>query len=149
LVEIPTGDEFMDNIVAFWRPEGPLAAQSEHRFDYSLSWTLSPPGSDSDARILQSRSGREHDRPGTRRYVIDLSGEATGRVPEILAQGAAKITGMSLFDLPEQRGTRITFLLTPQEVDSVDLRLVVREPSGDRRDAVWLHRWTRARDGGV
>ena len=149
LVEIPTGDEFMDNIVAFWRPEGPLAAQSEHRFDYSLSWTLSPPGSDSDARILQSRSGREHDRPGTRRYVIDLSGEAAGRVPEILARGAAKITGMSLFDLPEQRGTRITFLLTPQEVDTVDLRLVVREPSGDRRDAVWLHRWTRARDGGV
>lgn len=149
LVEIPTGDEFMDNIVAFWRPEGPLAAQSEHRFDYSLSWTLSPPGSDSDARILQSRSGREHDRPGTRRYVIDLSGEAAGRVPEILARGGAKITGMSLFDLPEQRGTRITFLLTPQEVDTVDLRLVVREPSGDRRDAVWLHRWTRARDGGV
>ncbi len=26
LVEIPTGDEFMDNIVAFWRPEAPLAA---------------------------------------------------------------------------------------------------------------------------
>ncbi|MEO1454278.1 MAG: glucan biosynthesis protein, partial [Pseudomonadota bacterium] len=25
LVEIPTGDEFMDNIVAFWRPEAPLA----------------------------------------------------------------------------------------------------------------------------
>jgi glucans biosynthesis protein len=39
LVEIPTGDEFMDNIVAFWRPEAPLAPGSEHRFDYSISWT--------------------------------------------------------------------------------------------------------------
>ena len=44
LVEIPTGDEFMDNIVAFWRPEAPLAAGSEHRFAYSLTWTRSRAG---------------------------------------------------------------------------------------------------------
>jgi glucans biosynthesis protein len=31
LVEIPTADEFMDNIVAFWRPEAPLATGSQHR----------------------------------------------------------------------------------------------------------------------
>ena len=149
LVEIPTGDEFMDNIVAFWRPEAPLAAHSEHRFDYSLRWTRAAAGSDRDARVLQSRSGREHDQPGTRRYVIDITGEASGRVLDITAEGGAEITGVSLFDLPEERGTRMTFLLNPQDRDSVDLRLVVREPSADRRDLVWLHRWTRARDGGV
>ena len=149
LVEIPTGDEFMDNIVAFWRPDAPLVAGSEHRFDYSLTWTLTPPGFDSDARILQSRSGREHDQPGTRRYVVDVSGAASGRVAEITTQGDAEITGVSLFDLPDAGGTRVTFLLTPKDLDSVDLRLVVREPSADRRNAVWLHRWTRARDGGV
>lgn len=149
LVEIPTSDEFMDNIVAFWRPEEPLTAQSEHRFEYSLRWTLSPAGSDQDARVLQSRSGREHDQPGTRRYVIDISGKASGRVPDITVDGVAEITGVSLYDLPEQRGTRMTFLLNPQDRDTVDIRLVVREPLADRRDIVWLHRWTRARDGGV
>ncbi len=153
LVEIPTGDEFMDNIVAFWRPEAALTPGSAHRFDYRLNWTVSPPGesagADTIARILQSRSGREHDRPGTRRYVIDITGEAAGRVPEITAQGPAEISGVSLFDLPDQGGTRVTFLVTPENTDAVDLRLVVRNQPTGQSDAVWLHRWTRARDGGV
>jgi periplasmic glucans biosynthesis protein len=59
LVEIPTGTEFMDNIVAFWRPEAALEAGGEYRFDYRLSWTLSAPAG-GDVAILQSRSGREH-----------------------------------------------------------------------------------------
>ncbi|MEL7212297.1 MAG: glucan biosynthesis protein [Pseudomonadota bacterium] len=149
LVEIPTGDEFMDNIVAFWRPADPLLPGSEHRFDYSLHWTRTAPGDDDETRVLQTRSGREHDRPGTRRYVIDLSGKATGRAPEISAQGPAEITGISVFDLPEQGGTRVTFLFTPGEVDAVDLRLTIADSLRTGRRAVWLHRWTRARDGGV
>ena len=148
LVEIPTGDEFMDNIVAFWRPTAPLTPGDEHRFDYALHWTLSPPGA-AAARVLQSRSGREHDRPGTRRYVVDVSGDAADRTPEITAQGAAKISGVSLFALPDGRGTRVTFLLMPAELDAVDLRLVIRDTSTNASSAVWLHRWTRARDGGV
>ena len=59
LVEIPTGDEFMDNIVAFWRPETPLAPGSEHRFAYSIAWTRDAPASDAVRAIVQSRSGRE------------------------------------------------------------------------------------------
>jgi glucans biosynthesis protein len=149
LVEIPTGDEFMDNIVAFWRPAAPLLAGSETRFDYTLQWTVAPPDAGGAAGILQSRSGREHDRPGTRRYVIDIAGDATGRTAEISAQGAAKISGTSVFALPDQRGTRVTFLLTPAEADAADLRLVVREAGSAAAGPVWLHRWTRARDGGV
>ncbi|MEM7753797.1 MAG: glucan biosynthesis protein [Pseudomonadota bacterium] len=149
LVEIPTGDEFMDNIVAFWRPEAPLAAGSEHRFDYALHWSLAPPDTGGGAHILQSRSGREHDQPGTRRYVIDVSGDVAGRTAHITAQGTAEIRGVSLFALPDAGGTRVTFLLTPNETDSIDLRLVLAEPDGTAPAPVWLHRWTRARDGGV
>ena len=68
LVEIPTDKEIHDNIVAFWRPEAALTPGQSHRFAYSLSWTLDPPPGDTP--ILQSRSGREHDQPGARRYVI-------------------------------------------------------------------------------
>lgn len=142
LVEIPTGDEFMDNIVAFWRPEAPLAPGQEYRFDYTLDWTLTAPAS-----VLQSRSGREHDRPGTRRYVIDVAGAAEGRMAQITADGAAEVSGVSLFALPGDRGTRITFLFTPSDQQAVDLRLTVE--GGQAPGLVWLHRWTRARDGGV
>jgi glucan biosynthesis protein len=43
LVEIPTGDEFMDNIVAFWRPQEVLVAGQEYRFAYRLTWTRDQP----------------------------------------------------------------------------------------------------------
>jgi len=149
LVEIPTGDEFMDNIVAFWRPEAPLAAGSEHRFDYRLTWTRAAPGPGDAMPVRQSRSGREHDRPGTRRFVVDFAGSAAGATLDLSAS-AGEIGGASLFALPGGRGTRATFLLTPgEEVDASDLRLVLRDAGGAPVSAVWLYRWTRARDGGV
>jgi glucans biosynthesis protein len=149
LVEIPTGDEFMDNIVAFWRPEAPLAAGSEHRFAYRLTWTRAAPPSGPVLPIRQSRSGREHDRPGARRFVVDFAGDATGLVPDISATPDAELSGISLFALPGGRGTRVTFLLTPGDTDIVDLRLVLRSTEGEASGPVWLYRWTRARDGGV
>ncbi|MFP4328486.1 MAG: glucan biosynthesis protein [Paracoccaceae bacterium] len=149
LVELPTGDEFMDNIVAFWRPETPLAAGREHRFAYRLTWTLAPPPSDGGPAILQSRSGREHDRPGSRRYVIDFAGDAAGLRPEITAPPEAELSGVSLFPLPQRGGARLTFLLTPGRLDAADLRVVLRDEAGAAAAPVWLHRWTRARDGGV
>jgi glucans biosynthesis protein len=149
LVEIPTGDEFMDNVVAFWRPAQPLAAGEEYRFAYSLTWTLAPALTGSATSILQSRSGREHDQPGARRYVVDFSGDATGLTPDLTSPNEAALDGLSLFALPGGRGTRATFLLRPGDTDSVELRLVLRDSEGAAASPVWLHRWTRARDGGV
>ena len=148
LVEIPTGDEFMDNIVAFWRPAAPLAAGSEHSFAYRLTWTRAEPLPDTPLAVRQSRSGREHDKPGTRRFVIDFAGDGAGLEPDLTAT-AGEVSGASLFPLPEGRGTRVTFLLTPGTADSVDLRLVLRDAGGVAASPVWLYRWTRARDGGV
>ncbi|SEK39948.1 glucans biosynthesis protein [Roseovarius nanhaiticus] len=154
LVEIPTDTEFMDNIVAFWRPDAPIAAGSEHRFDYTLDWTRSAPGAEGAVRIAQSRSGQEHDRPGTRRYVIDLDmpdGLAAEDVtPLISAAGPAQITGAGVFDLPEGRGARVTFLLTPGDgAEAVDLRVTLQGAPGAHPGPVWLHRWTPTEDGEV
>jgi glucans biosynthesis protein len=149
LVEIPTGDEFMDNIVAFWRPARPLAAGVEYRFAYRLAWTDRAPLAAGAPTVLQSRSGREHDRPGTRRFVIDYAGDVTALVPDLSATGGARVSDASLFALPGGRGTRVTFLLTPGTKRSADLRLVLRDADGAPAGPVWLYRWTRARDGGV
>lgn len=149
LVEIPTGDEFMDNIVAFWRPEEPLEAGDEYRWTYRLTWTRDGPETAGLARVLQSRSGREHDRPGTRRYVVDFAADIADPVPDVSASGGAEISGVAAFALPDGRGTRVTFLLTPGALETADLRLVLGSGDGAPVSPVWLHRWTRARDGGV
>ena len=150
LVEIPTGDEYLDNIVAFWRPAEALSAGAEYRFAYRLSWARTRPLRGTDLLpIRQSRSGREHERPGTRRFVVDFAGAGAALVPDLAASGGAELSRAALFPLPDGRGTRVTFLLTPGAQASVDLRLVLRDDTGAAASPVWLYRWTRARDGGV
>jgi len=150
LVEIPAGDEFMDNVVAFWRPDAPLRAGGEYAFSYDLAWTDAPPVAGALRAFRQSRSGREHHRPGHRRYVIDVEGPPDGLVPDLSVAGAgAAVTGLAMHGLPDGGGTRVTFLLAPGAAQAAELRLVLRDAAGRAASPVWLHRWTPARDGGV
>lgn len=130
LVEIPTGDEFMDNIVAFWRPEETLSPGEEHRFAYSLTWTRTPPVTGNLAPILQSRSGREHDQPGVRRFVVDVGTHVPGAAPVLSASAGATLSGASAFPLSDDLGTRVTFLLDPGALDATEVRLSLRAPDG-------------------
>jgi len=151
LVEIPTGTEFLDNIVTFWRPKDPLVAGGAYRYRYDIRWTRSAPDTEATRNILQSRSGREHDRPGSRRYVIDFEGKPADLMIDLSVHGAPPDTvfGSSIYGLPEGRGTRVTFVLTPDDTQALELRLVLRNPDGGAASPVWLHRWTRKSDGGV
>ena len=149
LVELPTGDEFLDNIVAFWRPDAPLGAGQEYRYSYRLTWTRAAPHLNGLPGILQSRSGREHDRPGHRRFVIDFAAILDAPLPLLSASGGAEILGVAAFPLPDAGGTRVTFLFAPGDLDAAELRVSLRSEDETPQSPVWLHRWTRARDGGV
>ncbi len=150
LIEIPTSDEFMDNVVAFWRPEAPLRAGGEYVFAYDLTWTDTAPAIGALRPILQSRSGREHHRPGHRRYVLDVAGPPDGLAPDLSVAGdGAVVSGLSLHALPGGSATRVTFLLAPGDGAAAELRLVLRDGAGRPATPVWLHRWTRPRDGGA
>ncbi|MDX8349421.1 glucan biosynthesis protein G [Cognatiyoonia sp. IB215446] len=149
LVELPTGDEFMDNIVAFWRPQNALMAGQEYRFDYRLTWTRDQPDLGHLPTILQARSGREHNRPGFRRYVIDVAAPADDTMLVASTNDGAEITGESTFALPGQSATRMTFLFSPGDLQSAEIRVSLRGSDGTPLSPVWLHRWTPARDGGV
>jgi len=149
LVELPTGDEFLDNIVAFWRPAAPLLAGQEYSYAYRLSWTREGANLNGLPGITQSRSGREHDRPGHRRFVVDVDVELEEPSPMISASDGAEILGVSAFALPDGRGTRVTWLFAPGDLNAAELRMSLREIDGTPQSPVWLHRWTRARDGDV
>ncbi len=158
LIEIPTGDEFMDNIVAFWRPSQSLEKGSEHRFDYDLVWTLSPPP-ENGARIFQTRSGIDPNDRQSLQFVVDFEGLPENVWPELAATDGAQASDPVLLPLPagerEAAGKhaptrlRVAFKLRPGNADRSDLRLVMRGPQSQALAPVWIHRWTRARDGGV
>ncbi len=149
LVELPTGDEFMDNIVAFWRPQDTLVPGQDYRFAYRLTWTLDQPDLGYLPPFVQGRSGREHDQPGFRRYVVDVATTAEKTSLAHSVSEGAEIKGVSVFALPDQDVTRVTFLFSPGDLPAAEIRLSLRASDGTPLSPVWLHRWTPARDGGV
>ncbi len=147
LLELPTRDEYADNIAAFWRPARPLAAEVEHRFAYRLVWADSglPPGA--GVVVRRSASGIEPTARRGRLYVIDWAGLPTGTTPGLTVQaGAGEVTGQAAFALAEAPGIwRTSFVFEPPEdAEAVELRATLAGVAAP----VWLHRWTRARDGG-
>jgi len=149
LVEIPTADEFLDNIVCFWRPEQPLDAGGEYRFSYRVSWGASPePSAPAAGRVFQSRSGRVHDQPGQLQYIVDFEGVAGDDSVLDLTASQGTLHGASAYRLEARDHLRVGFRFEPGAALASELRLVLRGPEGDARSDVWLHRWTPARDGG-
>jgi glucans biosynthesis protein len=86
---------------------------------------------------------------GHRRYVVDVATSMAGLMPLISSTEGSEVTGVSTFALPDGQSTRTTFLLAPGELDFAEIRLSLRSEDGTPQSPVWLHRWTRARDGGV
>jgi len=150
LTEIPSDAEIHDNIVAFWRPQKPLAAGSEFRFAYKLSWGEEPAPARERLRVVWTAVGRADVKAPTpvRRVVIDyapLRRPCDGKcaVPSaVVTASAGKIQDVVVSDNPLTEGYRVSFILDPLKADSSELRLELK--FADSREAeVWLYRWTK------
>ena len=158
LLEIPTENEFADNIVAFWRPEAPLAPGA-HQFDYDLDWL--PPGlaalpaSGHPLHPVRMASGVDPGARNARLFVLDVTGHppqsADPMRPDIEASAGVQIGGVAFYPLAQMdRVWRLSFLLTPEDsTDMAELRLRLRGADGTDMTPVWLYRWTRPAAGGV
>ncbi|MGY6548128.1 MAG: glucan biosynthesis protein [Roseinatronobacter sp.] len=160
LLELPTMDEFADNIVAFWRPEAPLAPGA-HQFDYDLDWLA--PGLEAlpvaHAAMMPRRmaSGVEPNLKTGRLFVLDFAGsggaavDMAGAVADLSASDGVVLGGTALYPLGDRPGTwRLSFILTPQErMQAAELRIGLRDRQGGWLTPVLLYRWTRAAGGGL
>ncbi len=164
LLEIPTENEFADNIVAFWRPEGVLDTGA-HRFDYRLSWLA--PGAEAlpsaPLALVPSHSASGIDPNATtgRLFVLDYKIDpAQGLTADKYADTAkldfgpltgARISGETLYHLRDNPNfLRVSFILTPEPATrTAEVRLALRGPNGAPLAPIWLYRWSRRADGGV
>ena len=158
LLEIPTENEFADNIVAFWRPEAPLE-RGPHIFAYDLDWLA--PGADALPTApwpflpLHMASGIDPNNTARRLFVLDYTGQPQTAGMALQAEFAevagAEISGVALYPLQGARDTwRLSFILTPEPgVDAAELRLALRNGLGLDMAPLWLYRWTRSAGGGV
>lgn len=143
LVEIPTNSEIHDNIVAFWQPNEPLAAQKPYSFHYKISWGALLPVEDKGGRIVSSTTGRSLDRENTRDFVIDYN--ALG-LPDNLVVHASASSGKIVHTAQNFIGKtglyRVVVKFEPSDEDISELRVSLSS-KGNPWGETWLYRWNR------
>ena len=144
LVEIPTADEYHDNIVAFWRPKQAFAAGREYRFRYRLHWCVDHAWQRDLAVVASTRIGKAP--KAGRLIVIELAG---GRLDGLPAE--AKIEVDALASKGELRNAvayrnaetghwRMSFELDPRGQSDIELRARLKDAKGPLSET-WLYRW--------
>ncbi len=144
LVELPTADEYHDNIVAFWRPERPVAAGREHRWRYRLHWCADHAWKPELAVVAATRIGASHD--GARLVVIDLAGgrlrelggDAAPQVDAVASQGALR--NPVAYRNADTGTWRMSFELHPGDARVSELRARLMDGQGPLSET-WLYRW--------
>lgn len=145
LIELPTGEEFSDNVVAFWRPELPLGEGSEQMLSYRLTWGARPAPDDPVARVIGTRSGLSILDARERVFVVDFDlGQITlGDIQPKIDATAGEIRGLSISPLPGGNFARVGFHFVAGEAGSSEFRLSLQGPAA-RVSETWLYRWTAA-----
>ncbi len=143
LVEIPTDKEINDNIVAFWRPAAPLAAGSEHRFDYRLHWCATSPAEGTVAPVIATRTGARIFEDG-RLFTIDYAphpalGDDPERIEARISTSVGEISSQHLQTNAATGGMRLDFTLKGG-VPVAELRAELWR-GGQSVAEVWVNRW--------
>ena len=82
LLEIPTGDEFSDNIVAFWSPAQLPPAGEPIEFEYNLHWLTEPDRRPPAGYAASTRIAVVAGRPELRRFVLEFAGPYLSGQPD-------------------------------------------------------------------
>lgn len=154
LVELPTGDETADNIVAFWNPAQAPQAGQELLFSYRLHWGTRLPHEPPLARVVATRTGIGgivgRQRPYfSWRFVVDFAGGALAmagdgtRIEPVIAASRGRVEIASARPLAPLRGCRVMFDLRPgdEAPEPINLRLFLRA-GGEPLSETWFYQWT-------
>ena len=142
LVEIPSGRETNDNIVAFWRPAQPLTPGHPAQYAYNISWNDEPPLPKGLGKVVATRSGASIDRK-RRVFILDIggAGEKLDGLRLDLSSSAGAISNSTLVSNGALHGLRASFELDPKDAELIELRLRVMRGDNPASET-WLYRWT-------
>jgi glucans biosynthesis protein len=149
LVEIPTGEEIHDNIVAYWVPDTRLAPGKPFSFSYLLSAYLYSPLWPPGGRAIATRTATISNRSGdnSRRVLVDFWGgdlallEGSQPVQAQLSAHDGDISNVTVQRLPENGVWRVAFKLAPKGAQNVDLRCYLTL-YGEALTETWTYLYT-------
>ena len=154
LVEIPTIDETMDNIVAFWNPAEEIVPGRDYTYGYRLYWCRENPFKSHLGHVHATRDGiggvvGQKRTEFSWRFVVDFVG---GDLPmldpgdKVLAVVSTSHGHVQLVSaralLPLKGGWRAMFDLVPDEAGQpIDLRLFL-QLNGQALTETWMYQYT-------
>ena len=151
LVEIPTQDEIMDNIVAYWVPEGPARGGDDLAFDYALHWVKDEPFPAATGTVWSTRRGRggvpgqpQSYEPGLVKYSIDFVGGSLAQYADkdklepVITTSRGEIVNPYALTVKGTDRWRVIFDLRVKGNDPVDLRAFLRHPGGEALTETWI-----------
>ncbi len=147
LLQLPTQNEFMDNIVAFWQPEEPMRAGERREYDYTLVWFTENAGLPPLGRSLATRIDYQ-DESYYRRVVLDFGGGELGGLaadapvkPELWISENGKMADFGI-QKNENDGTwRVSFVPATGQTDQpVEMRCTLTL-DGQPLTETWNYTW--------
>ena len=154
LIELPTDDEFHDNIVAMWVPKQPAKAGSQFALKYRLYWAADEPHPTTLARCSATRLGRGGEPgkprpPGVHKFVVEFLGGPLATLPygvkpqPILTASSGTFSYVFTEAVPDSLPGhwRTSFDFTAARPGVVEMRLFLK--SGDQTlTETWLYQYT-------
>lgn len=152
LVEIPTGEETWDNIVAYWAPKESWKAGDRKSYSYRLNWLDAAPYPQHLARVIGTWLGlggppglSYKDRnPNTHKFVVDFessifAGLARQDVELVVNASRGTVNAIASYPVVSQEHRwRGLFDLTADGMDPVDLRAYLRG-KGTALSETWIY----------
>lgn len=147
LLEIPTANEYADNVAAFWRPAQVWLAGGTYSFAYRLHWSDAL-ASTRLARVVATEVGLAPETDRVRRF--DLTFEADAPLPSAALKPDVWSAGGRLSNIrvarDGERRARLRFDLEPGAASVVELHAALTHaPMGGETSQLtetWLFRWT-------
>ncbi|PKP81584.1 MAG: glucan biosynthesis protein D [Alphaproteobacteria bacterium HGW-Alphaproteobacteria-18] len=144
LVEIPTVNEYNDNIVAYWSPQSAWRPGTAYTVSYDMKWSLLNPAVPDVAAVKNTFAGVKP-AASQQLFVIDYE-----HIPEALLEGveadistsAGKILNPIVKTNPETGNVRLSFELEAQNIDVAELRALLTK-GGKPITETWLYRWRK------
>ena len=127
LVEIPTGGERNDNIVAYWTPERSFGPGEELEYGYELAAFVEDPALPPLARATAVRTGPAKD---GHIVVIDFSGASLDDAQDLKADvvpSKGRIANVVLQKNDVEGGRRCSFELADEAAEPFEVRVTLRD----------------------
>lgn len=145
LIELPTNNEYADNIVAFWRPAEAMQPGETYHYRYRLSWIKDVPVKRNIATAHNTRAGKGQ-APKSRYFIFDLSGgdlytEAETEYWDFeVTASTGLIWSYTVGPNPFVNGKRIAIEFIPEGKQQADITFQISQ-SGTPLSERWVYRW--------